>query len=442
MSSRSQISRRRLLEAATALGAGGLLCAHTSTVAWGRPGPRGAAHGLRAQHGREGEIHEVQPGVYVISGRHSGSEWHDPHYATIVAIHAGTTLYLLDSGMGAQKQAILDIAGRLRGQFTELMLLNSHGHYDHTGNNNVIGEIEAATKRHYISEQSRPWWDPDDFTNFRNMLNEGGRYFDYLQGMELTVEGLMPLLTRFGLDPHADPDQLLDVARRIDQLGLTRVISHFWGDLYVQKIIETYPPLHASRETMTWYETLPRETFGYGAAQWTGWRVGDICVFEGRGHSADSLVFYSPAHEFLYFADETTPLPIWTDVNTDNSARSFRNALAMVEAGAVETFVAGHYPLEPITAADAIRETFTASLETKLAFDREVAEAVAQFPGGVSIDDLYTFLRGQPHQYPLAALFADAQFPRGGTYFKLTLLNFLRQHYNEMPGSAGRPVFK
>src|SRR5688572_14070040 len=125
MSSRSQISRRRLLGVATALGAGGLLCAHTP-VTWGRPGPRGAAHGPRAEHGREGEIHEVQPGLYIISGRHAVSEWDDPHFATIVAIHAGTTLYLLDSGLGPeQKQAILDLAGRLRGQFTELTRLNS-----------------------------------------------------------------------------------------------------------------------------------------------------------------------------------------------------------------------------------------------------------------------------------------------------------------------------
>src|SRR5918997_5689281 len=223
MSRQSRVSRRRLLEVATALGAGGLLCAHTP-VAWGRPGPRGAAHGPRADHGREGEIHEVQPGLYIISGRHAESEWDDPQYATIVAIHAGTTLYLLDSGMGAQKQAILDIAGRLRGQFTELVLLNSHGHYDHTGNNDVIGEIEAATKRHYISELSRPYWDPDVFTIFRKMYNAGGRYFDYLQGLDLTVEDVLPFLTQAGLDPHTAPDQLIDLARRINDVGLTGVI--------------------------------------------------------------------------------------------------------------------------------------------------------------------------------------------------------------------------
>jgi glyoxylase-like metal-dependent hydrolase (beta-lactamase superfamily II) len=208
----------------------------------------------------------------------------------------------------------------------------------------------------------------------------------------------------------------------------------------VRNASEIYPALHPSRETMTWYETLPRETFRYGAAQWTGWRVGDICVLEGHGHSADSLVFYVPAHRFLFFVDETTSIPIWKDTNTDNSARSLRNALAMVDAGAVESFVASHYPMEVITGADAIRETITSSLETKLAFDREVSEAVAQFPDGVAIDDLFTYLRG--HTQGVVARLADAQFPRASTFLKLTLLNFCRKHLTETQGATGRPVFK
>ena len=440
MSNQSQISRRGLLEAATALGAGSLLGSLTPSFASGQAGPGHATAGTPTRHEREGEIHELKPGVYIISGRHSVSEWYDPHFATIVAVHAGTTLYLLDSGMGKQKQAILDIAGRLRGQFTELVLLNSHGHLDHTGNNDVIGEIEAATKRHYISELSRPFWDPDVFTFFRNMYNEGGRYFDYLQGLDVTVEGLMPLLTRSGLDPHTDPARLTDVARHINELGLTRVISHFWGDLMARIYSENFPALHPSRETMTWYETLPRETFEYGAAQWTGWRVGDICVLEAHGHSADGVLFYVPAHRFLFFADETTSIPVWKDTNTDNSARSFRNALAMVDAGAVESFVASHNPMEVVTGADAIRATITSSLETKLAFDREVSEAVARFPDGVAIDDLFTYLRD--HTQGVAKRLADAQFPQATTPLKLTLLNFCRRRFAETQGAAGRPVFK
>jgi glyoxylase-like metal-dependent hydrolase (beta-lactamase superfamily II) len=385
------------------------------------------------------EIHELQPGLYLIEGRHPVSMWQDVNVPNVAAVHAGATLYLLDTGLGPeQKQAILELAGRLQGQFTELVLLNSHGHADHIGNNDVLGTIAASQKRHYISERAQPYFDTATF--FRNAYNEGARYFDYLQGLDLSVEGLMPLLIRAGLDPHTDQAQLLDLGRRIGQLGLTRVISHYWGDLLMRNVGETYPALHPSVETMQWYETLPQESFQYGAGQWTGWRVGDVCVFAGQGHTADGVLFYVPAHKFLFFADETTTIPIWKDTNTDNTARSFRNTLAMVDVGAVETIAAGHFPLQVVSGADAIRQTITAFLEQKVSFDREVSAAMAQFPNGVSIDDLYTYLHGQGQG--VVAQLAGAQFPKMPTFLKLTLLNFCRQHGTESQDASGRPVFK
>jgi glyoxylase-like metal-dependent hydrolase (beta-lactamase superfamily II) len=385
------------------------------------------------------EIHELRPGLYLIEGRHPASMWQDVNVPNIAVVHAGATLYLLDTGLGPeQKQAILDLAGRLQGQFTELVLLNSHGHADHTGNNDVLGAIAASQKRHYISERAQPYF--DSMTFFRDAYNEGARYFDYLQGLDLSVEGLMPLLIRAGLDPHTDQAQLLEIGRRIGELGLTRVISHYWGDLLMRNVGETYPTLHPSVETMQWYETLPQESFQYGAGQWTGWRVGDVCVFQGQGHTADGMLFYVPAHKFLFFADETTTIPIWKDTNTDNAARSFRNTLAMLDVGAIETIAAGHFPLQVVTGADAIRQTITAFLEQKLSFDREASAALAQFPNGVSIDDLYTYLHGQDQG--VVAQLAGAQFPKMPSFLKLTLLNFCRQHGTESQDATGRPVFK
>jgi len=163
-------------------------------------------------------------------------------------------------------------------------------------------------------------------------------------------------------------------------------------------------------------------------------------VFAGQGHTADGVLFYVPAHKFLFFADETTTIPIWKDTNTDNTARSFRNTLAMVDVGAVETIAAGHFPLQVVSGADAIRQTITAFLEQKVSFDREVSAAMAQFPNGVSIDDLYTYLHGQGQG--VVAQLAGAQFPKMPTFLKLTLLNFCRQHGTESQDASGRPVFK
>jgi|1186.fasta_scaffold09860_2 glyoxylase-like metal-dependent hydrolase (beta-lactamase superfamily II) len=385
------------------------------------------------------EVRELQSGLYLIQGHHPVSMWTDINVPNIVMVHAGETLYLLDSGLGPeQKQAILDVAGQLKGQFTRLVLLNSHGHADHTGNNDVLEDIDAPEKQHYISELSTPYFDSVGF--FRDAYNEGARYFDYLQGLNLTIDGLMPLLVRAGLDPRTDSDQLADLGRRISRLGLTRVISHYWGDLMMRNIGETYPPMHPSLETMRHYETLPGETFEYGDARWTGWRVGDVCVFQGHGHTADGVLFYLPDHKFLFFADETTTIPIWKDTDTDNTARSFHNTLSMVGTGAIESLVAGHFPLQVVSGAEEMRATITAFLNQKLDFDREVIDGVAQFPDGVGIDELYSHLSGQAQG--VVARLAEAQFPKMPSFLKLTLLNFCRQHLTEVADGAGRPTFK
>ena len=112
----------------------------------------------------------------------------------------------------------------------------------------------------------------------------------------------------------------------------------------------------------------------------------------------------------------------------------------MVDSGMVETIAAGHFPLQVVSGADAIRQTITAFLEQKLSFDREVTEAVAQFPNGVGIDALYSYLRG--HATGMVAQLAGLQFPKMPTFLKLTLLNFCQQHLTETRDAAGRPVFK
>jgi glyoxylase-like metal-dependent hydrolase (beta-lactamase superfamily II) len=383
---------------------------------------------------------EVAPGLYLIGGHHPVSMWQDVNVPNILAMHDDGTLYLLDSGLGAeQRQAILHLVGQLQGEFSRVVLLNSHGHADHTGNNDVLAEVQAVEKLHYISERSKQYFDPMGF--FRDAYDEGAGYFDYLRGLDLSVEALWPLLLRGGLDPAADKEALGDIGRRLAYSGLTPVISHYWGDLMMRNIAETYPPLHPSIETMRWYETRPKTTFEYGDAQWTGWQLGQVCVFEGHGHTADGVLFYLPQHKFLFFADETTTIPIWKDTNTDNTARNLRNALAMVDVGAVESITAGHFPLQVVTGADAIRETLNAFLDQKNSFDREVTDAVNQTAGaGVSIDELYDSLRRRPEGV-VAALAAN-QFPKMPSFLKLTLLNFCRQHFTQAADDAGRPVFR
>ena len=386
-------------------------------------------------------VHELRAGLYLIEGHRPKSMWDDVNVPNIAAVHSGDTLYLLDTGLGQeQKRAILELADRLRGAFSRLVLLNSHGHGDHVGNNDVINEIAAPDKAHYISEKSDPYFDPFNF--FRDAYNEGARYFNYLEGLDITVDALMPLLVRAGVSPNIDQARLAELGRLIDELGITTLISHYWGDLMIRNVAETYPPIQMSVETMQRYESLPRETFQYGDGRWTGWTFGAVQVFEGHGHTPDGMLFYVPEHNFLFFADETTAVPVWKDTDTDNTAETFRRTLAMVGEGALETIAAGHFPMHVVSGANDVRQAVGAMLEQKLRFDDEVSAAAAQFSSGVSVDYLYEYLRRTATEGGVIASLLQTQFPKMPSFLKLMLLNFCRRHLDEIEDKAGRPVFR
>jgi glyoxylase-like metal-dependent hydrolase (beta-lactamase superfamily II) len=384
------------------------------------------------------EATEIGPGLYLIPGHHPASMWTDVNEPNIMALHAGRELYLLDTGLGpAQRQAIVNLASRLGGQFDRVTLLNSHGHADHMGNNDVLADLGAASTRHFISEKSTPYFDTLNF--FRDAYNEGGKYFDYVSGLDLSTDALMPLLTRAGLDPDTDPAQLAALGKDLAGLGLTSVISHFMGDLMMRNISETYPPIHISVGDATFYESSAPQAFRYGEAEWRGWQIGDVCVFQAHGHTPDGVLFYLPEHRFLFFADETTTIPIWGDTSPGNAARNLGRVLAMVDAGAVDAIAAGHFPLEVITGADNIRATVNGFLAQKNGFESCVHGGLAAFPGTVTIDQLYEHL--STHRGRMTEALLAMQFPKMPTFFKLTLLNYCREHLTETRDQAGRRAF-
>ena len=103
------------------------------------------------------DLHEIAPNLVVIEGHRPHAVWEDPDLATIAVYRGERTLYLLDTGVGPeQRAALLRVAERLGDGAEEVLLLNSHGHMDHLGNNDVLAEIHAARRRHPIPRAARP----------------------------------------------------------------------------------------------------------------------------------------------------------------------------------------------------------------------------------------------------------------------------------------------
>ncbi|MGE0295987.1 MAG: MBL fold metallo-hydrolase, partial [Pseudonocardia sp.] len=372
-----------------------------------------------------GTVHDIAPGLCLIEGHHPHSLWDDPDLPTIVMYRSGPRLYLLDTGVGPeQRDGIRQVAARWP-DVEEILLLNSHGHLDHLGNNDVLAELPARTRRHFVPRAARSALDFATF--FGAMYKRGLPYFDYLDGLDLTADGIASLLRALGADTALKAEDVAALGARIGELGITPAISPFVPSLVVDILLNTYPPVFPSVETMTDYEDLgePREIV-IGGTRWTGWTFTDehgepeVHALRSGGHSAGGLVFHLPRHRFLMLADETSSVPIWADTDPRRTIETATKALAMIDSGDVERLCAGHRPLLP-AGGDEARDALRAVVASGNDFADSVTAALAGRPQGVCIDDLYDELVAGPS--PTIALLKRLQFPVFSTFLKLTLLN-------------------
>lgn len=139
-------------------------------------------------------------------------------------------------------------------------------------------------------------------------------------------------------------------------LGISRALGAFIPSLVVDILLQTYPDVCLSINTMTDYEELgPAQAISIGSTEWTGWSFTDdagaieVQVLQSGGHSAGGVVFFLPARQFLMLADETSALPIWTDSNPHHTAQTASRAIRMIDEGHLQQLCAGHKPMLPVS---------------------------------------------------------------------------------------------
>jgi glyoxylase-like metal-dependent hydrolase (beta-lactamase superfamily II) len=376
-----------------------------------------------------GTIHTIARDLHVVEGHHPQNLWQDPDIPSIVVFRTGRRLYLLDSGLGPdQRKAISELGRRYADTCDEIVLLNSHGHCDHLGNNDVIAEIgRGKTVRHYLPRAARPALDVRHF--FDAMYRRGIGYFDYMAGLTVPADAIASLLRSLGASQNLTGQDVGPLGAEIEKLGILPALGGFVPSLVVDILMQTYPATFPSIETMIDYEDIsPPRDIVIGNTRWTGWTFHDdegqpqVQVLQSGGHSAGGVVFHLPEHKFMMLADETTSVPIWADSNPVRTIETARRALAIIEAGQLQMLGAGHRPLLPV-AGDQARAALTDVIRYGTEFAEAVADALRRHPAGMGIDDLYDLLVSEAHPDSTIALLARLQFPVFATFLKLTLLN-------------------
>ena len=310
----------------------------------------------------------------------------------VIVYQAADRMYVMDSGAGPVIKASIIKVIQEAGPLQTFTLLNSHGHADHVGNNDVINIAQARERHHYFSNAGLGLLDPVPY--FTGLFLQLSTYYDPLAAYRtdrLKWQSLKLLSDALGF-----------IA------GEKAAITAIWS-IY----IKNFEPFHPSQETMEYYESLPRRTLTIGGVQWTGWVLGanDVWILEERAHTSDEVLFYIPEHQLLFTADLTFPMfPTFPDTNGKRTREMLRRCYDMASADAVSLLINSHF-LSPAVYRG--REEAVPFLETLLVehdrFQIVLGEILAEHDG-LTIGEVYSYLC-QRHDDPVVRHYLSMEYP-------------------------------
>ncbi len=220
---------------------------------------------------------------------------HQPDVGNVIVHRAGDLLVLVDSGVTtAFRDAIRSAADDLA-PWSKILLLTTHGHPDHVGNNDLVNDLgdglDRSNVQHFVSAH--------DASQYRD---DGLPY--WITSLE-RVSGLVP-----GFEDPAD------AARRL---------------------LAMYRPYVPVTDVTRTYEELPLEHLVIGSQHVSGWSFGDgaVQVVRTHGHCAGQVVVHLPGARLLHLSDEPNgPCGAMHDANQMNIFAAAALALTLVETGA------------------------------------------------------------------------------------------------------------
>jgi len=325
-----------------------------------------------------GDIVRVAPNTLMVVGRPLAAANGEADVANTILYRAGDTLYVIDTGATPSFRPFLRKAiNRLR-PFRHVVLINTHGHPDHWGNNALVAGLRGVSFRHYMSRRDFPLAD---------------HYLAMLTDSLATISGYVPGFD----DPAAQAKALVDL----------------------------FPPLEQSTKTRRAIESLPQRPVRIGRLGMRGWVFGnnDIVVLRTAGHTRGELVVYFPKTHLLHTADETVAyFPAWEESSTSGTRRTFVRLLEAASGNAVRVFTDGH-TFSVLRGPARIREHIRALLDAYDAFAGVVRSRLeAAGSQGATMSELIDAVTNAPE---LQSAPGEGQ---GGAFFvALQLLKELHQ---------------
>ncbi len=316
---------------------------------------------LTESHLTLGDVVEIAPDARLIAGIARDMRKNIPNIANAVMYRVDSTLVVIDNGATvAFREYLAKAADQLR-PFNKAILIITHGHCDHTGNNDWIDTLGVpATAYMSNSDHSMMW-------------NQAETYAPLIDAVGPFVPGLPS------------------------------------GEVFAQAVLAPFGELNLRTNSLTYFESLDMEEIEIGGTYWNGWRLlgGKVIALQTMGHTKGHVAVYLPAIKHLHFADETTgyyqAIPNGTP---QANLLSLKRALSAFKAGAITSLTDGH-TFRLYTGEQAI-SYLEGIVSAAVHFHEVMIRILKEHPNGIMLNELMETvskeMQGAPGENTMPAL--------------------------------------
>lgn len=259
-----------------------------------------------------GRVQRIDDRTALVLGQELDLDAKQPDVANALVHRAGDTIVIVDTGVTGAFRHALKAAVNDVGDADRLLLLTTHGHTDHVGNNDLVDEI--ASERGITAEHFVP-------------ARDIGQMLDPI---DYWTRAFGPIVD---LTPFPAP-----------------------ADLSAAFVVSLFQPLRPFGATTRTYEELPMQRLRLGPFPINGWSFADgaVSVVRSQGHCAGHVVVYLRDSRLLHLGDEDNgPCGSMPDADQVKVQSIFTLAASLIDAGLVETITDGHGPVRRSAAARA-----------------------------------------------------------------------------------------
>lgn len=268
-------------------------------MATDQTGPSGV--GPSAPTSSLGRIQRLDEQTLLVQGQELNVDAKQPDVANALIHRTGDTVVIVDTGVTEAFRKALRAAVDEFGDAKRLLLLTTHGHTDHVGNNDLVDEI--ASERGITAEHFVP-------------ARDVGQMLD---PVDYWTSAFSPIVDLTSFPAPAD--------------------------LSAAFVVSLFQPLRPFGATTRTYEELPMQRLDLGPVRVNGWSFADgaVSVIRSQGHCAGHVIVYLRDSRLLHLGDEDNgPCGSMPDADQVKVQSVFGLAASLIDSGAVQTITDGH----------------------------------------------------------------------------------------------------